>query len=620
MESALPVGIPVVTATRAGEAPPAWAVKQRLLFEAIEAAAPLFLEKYMYRGGTLRSHGKLDDDYECFNSWPLFYAMGGDERLLDWSLSAWNGITRQWTFQQDQSVHREFVRQTDMLHLSEGYVGFQNFGLADPTIPENIDRARRFAGFYLGEDPEAANFDPERRLIRSPITGSSGPAFSASPDYVLIWGHASLYPWVKELEPGWEKDPEQRARIQQLYDEVVIWGDVPMNLAICGLITHAHLLTGEEKYRQWVLDYVDAWIERTHENHGIIPDNVGLSGKIGERRNGQWWGGFFGWTGRYSVWMIFHALITAMECAYRLSRDSRYLEFYRSQVDYLLDRAIVREGNLLVPYKMGPQGWYDYRPLDPYILGHLWHASMDPQDWDRLERVRAGSRNGPHAYAYAESPDPPAPGSEEWRPAGPADWNRVWDDLYGNKFVENEPAHLRFLAGDNPHWPEAILDATYRQVCRNAERLRGHTYEHPWRSQTMTAQNPVLTAGLGQMTLGAPFPCFNGGLVCARLRYFDPDRRRPGLPPGVAALVEKIEAGRTAVHLVNTHPLEPRRLIVQGGMYREHAFTEAQWEGKRLPVDGSLVAVELLPGASLYLELGTRCFANPPTYAFPWHR
>ncbi|MBT4498868.1 MAG: hypothetical protein HOC74_14160, partial [Gemmatimonadetes bacterium] len=175
-------------------APPTWAVKQRYLIETMNAAAPLFLKKYVHRGGTLREHGKLDDDYECFNSWPLFYAMGGDEKILGWSVEGWNGITRQWTYQHSQSVHREFVRQYDMLHLSEGYVGFQNFGLADPTIPENVDRAGRFAGFYLGDDPEVANYDAEKKLIRSPITGSGGPAFSSGADYVLIWGHASLYP------------------------------------------------------------------------------------------------------------------------------------------------------------------------------------------------------------------------------------------------------------------------------------------------------------------------------------------------------------------------------------------------------------------------------------------
>ncbi|MFH1567441.1 MAG: hypothetical protein ABIL09_05515, partial [Gemmatimonadota bacterium] len=481
-------------------------------------------------------------------------------------------------------------------------------------------RAARFARFYTGDDPTAENYDRERRLIRSPFTGSGGPEFSSSADYVLIWGHASLYPIVKDLEPGWEKDPERHEEIQRIYDEVVARGDVPMNLAIAGLVTHAHLLTGEERCREWVLEYVDAWMERTAENGGIIPDNVGLSGRVGETRKGQWWGGFFGWSGRYSVWMIFHALATAVESAYLLSRDPKYLAFYRSQVDALLDLGIVRDGNLLVPYKMGPEGWHDFRPMDPYVVGHLWHLSMAEEDWARVERLRANSKWGPHAYAYAESPDPPAPGSEEWRPDGLFDWNRVLDDISGNKMVENEPAHLSWLGGTNPGWPEAVMDATLAMVRRNAQRLRGDEYRHEWGSQTMNAQNPVVAFGLAQMTMGAPFQGFNGGLLVARLRYFDPEHRRPGLPVGVAALVEKLEAERTVVELVNVNPLEPRRVVVQAGGYGEHEFTEVRWDGGAAAVQGRHFEVALAPGARARLEIGTRCYANEPTYALPWDR
>ena len=588
------------------------------------AAAEVFRERFVHRGGGLRRHGKLDDDYECFTAWPLVYLIGGDTALLDTSIEAWNGITRQWTYEHQKSVHREFVRHYDMLHLAEAYVGLQNFGLADPSIPEHVERACRFASFYTGQDPEAANYDAALRLIRSPMTGSGGPEFSSSADYVLNYGHATLHPVVKDLEPEWDKDPARHAEIQRLYDEVVVRGDVPMNLAITGLVAHAHILSGEERYRRWVLDYVDAWIDRTAANDGIIPDNVGLAGKIGENRGGQWWGGFFGWTGRYSVWMMFHALGTATEAAWLLSRDPKYLAFYRSQVDYLLDRAIERDGDLLVPHKMGPEGWYDFRPLDPYVVGNLWHLSMDPGDWATLERLYAGARHGPHAYAYAESPEPPAPGAEEWRPDGPADWHRVHDHLTGNKFVENEPAHLRWLAGDNPDWPEAALAATSRHVATCVERLRAGDWEHEWRSQTVTAQNPVLAGVLAQMTMGAPFQGFNGGLLVARVRYFDPARRRPGLPDGVAALVERLSAERTVLQLVNTADAE-RRVIIQAGGYGEHAFADVAWEDARAggvdegrtEVGDRYLEVVLPAGACTRLQLGMRSNVNPPTYAFP---
>ncbi len=617
------------------EAPPSWAVMQRHLIDTINDAAPLYLDRFTYPGGTMRLHGKLDDDYESFNSWPLFYVIGGDEKILDWSFRQWNAITRQWTYQHGQSIYKEFVKQYDMLHLSEGYLGFQYFGLADPVIPENIDRASRFAGFYLNEDPEAPNYDSEYKIIRSIATGSKGPSDHEGGEYALKYGHASLYPVVKEPQPDMSKDRERGRELQKLYDEIVVPCDAPINLAITGLVTHAYLATGDEKYKDWVLEYVGAWMERIVENNGIIPDNVGRSGKIGEYRNGQWWGGFFGWDTRYSIEIMFNALITAAECAYLVSGDPDYLDLLRSQADVLLNRAEERNGNLLVPYRHGPDGWYDFRPMMPHILSHLWHASLAREDWERIEKIRTGVKNGPHPYAYAMSPDPPAPGSEEWHSDGTiSDWNDVIEiENFENLNRFNEKSHLRFLAGKNPDWPERILEAEYNMVCRTIERIKDEDYVHPWNSQRIVARNPVRTNGLAQMTLGAPFPSFNGGLLIAAVRYFDVDHARPGLPEDVAALVEKLESDLTVVHLVNTSAFETRRLIVQAGAYREHTFTEVTYTEqirdskgttvfgeKTVPVHKDYFAVELPPSTTVKLNIGTKRFVSRPTYAFPWHK
>ena len=45
----------------------------------------------------------------------------------------------------------------------------------------------------------------------------------------------------------------------------------------------------------------------------------------------------------------------------------------------------------------------------------------------------------------------------------------------------------------------------------------------------------VVTEVLTQLTWGAPQVVYNGGIAQARLRYYDADRGRPGLPPDVAA-------------------------------------------------------------------------------------
>lgn len=608
--------MPAVRATER-HAPPEWAVLQRQLMATMNGAVGVYLRAFTERGGAFKRHGKVDDDYECFRNWPLFYAMGGDAGALDRALEEWNAVTRYWTYEKP-ALQDEFMKHYDMLHLAEAYVGFQYFGLADPYIAENTLRARRFAGYYLG----MPNYDPRHRILRSPFTGAGGPLFQSDAGYMLNYGHASLEPVVAQLEKGWDQDPKRRAEIQALYDRMVVSGDVIMNLAVTGLVTHAYIQTGEEKYKRWVLEYVDGWMERIRKNNGIIPDNVGLNGVIGENRKGQWWGGFFGWTGRYSLEMIFNSLVTAAENAYLLSGDAKYLELLRSQIDVVLKNAIERDGDLLVPYRYGSKGWEDFRPIETYPLSHLWKLSMREEDWRRIERVRAGSKRGPMPYAYAESPQQPEPGSEAWRPDGSVmDWKTVWVDLnQRNQNRYNESPHLLYLAGENPEWPVRIMQAEHARVLRNLERIRSGNWEHAWKSHSLTEQNPVFANGLAQMTMGAPYTCFNGGLLQARVRYFDADRRRPGLPEDVAALVERMEDRKTVVRLENVGAYETRRLVVQAGGFGEHRFLEVSDGSKRVAVNGRHFQVELPPGTGVKLEVGMERMVNRPTYEFPWER
>ena len=95
--------------------------------------------------------------------------------------------------------------------------------------------------------------------------------------------------------------------------------------------------------------------------------------------------------------------------------------------------------------------------------------------------------------------------------------------------------------------------------------------------------NPASVASLLQLTQGAlhiarpPWsstsPPQGGAPLHARLRYFDPVRRRAGLPEDVAALVDKLEADRTGVTLVNLNPSRERVVTVQGGAYGEHLIS-----------------------------------------------
>src|SRR5258706_14657590 len=54
------------------------------------------------------------------------------------------------------------------------------------------------------------------------------------------------------------------------------------------------MLTHQQKYKDWVLGYCDAWAQRARDNGGIIPSKVGLDGKIGGPNN-KWYAGAYGW-------------------------------------------------------------------------------------------------------------------------------------------------------------------------------------------------------------------------------------------------------------------------------------------------------------------------------------
>ena len=61
-------------------------------------------------------------------------------------------------------------------------------------------------------------------------------------------------------------------------------GDHFLNVAATTLPTNAYLLTGDRKYRQWIVEYMDAWLDRMRQNGGIIPSHVDLEGRVGGAR------------------------------------------------------------------------------------------------------------------------------------------------------------------------------------------------------------------------------------------------------------------------------------------------------------------------------------------------
>ena len=132
----------------------------------------------------------------------------------------------------------------------------------------------------------------------------------------------------------------------------------------------------------------------------------------------------------------------------------------------------------------------------------------------------------------------------------------------------------------------------------------------------------MLPEALIQMALGTPAAIYNGGMLQAHLRYFDPQRRRPGLPEYVAALVDRVRADGVSLTLVNTDLVEGRSVLLQAGSFGEHQFTGAQLAieagpDQSIEVEGPYLQVHLGPAAQARLHLGLKRFARSPSYDFP---
>ena len=121
-------------------------------------------------------------------------------------------------------------------------------------------------------------------------------------------------------------------------------------------------------------------------------------------------------------------------------------------------------------------------------------------------------------------------------------------------------------------------------------------------ADNMLDYNPAAAESLVQLMWGALMPGRNGGLLEARLRYFDPDRQRAGVPEDVAALVSELSDTRTTVTLVNLHPSEPRTVIVQGGAYGEHQLVSVARGDRTTPIDAPVL--DGTPGSRLWRTAG----------------
>lgn len=581
---------------------PAWALAQRHLISTMNAAAPLFQQRYTRADGSLiwretwPGMDGSDDGYEAFQNWSLFAALGGDADLHQRARFQWEAITRQFTAY--GQVWREFDAFYDWMHHGESLTSFYAMGLADSGDHLARARAQRFAHMYMGLDPAAPNWDAGQRMMRSPINGSKGPHFvNEWNDWSTHRAILANYPAPFDDVPGVDgpiadwNDDRVYGEILKLLNERQMRGDVPLNLTSTSLVTHAYIWTGDSRYKQWVLDYLEAWAERIATNDGLCPDNIGPNGVIGELMGGRWWGGYYGWRWPHGFMTIIQPLTIAAMNAVLLTGDMRYLDIPRGQLDRLIALGRAEDGMLLVPQRHGDDGWTSYKPLPPEYPIQLWAMSQASSDAARLALFPERDDHWLNVV--------PGRGKGDDRHIAP------WE---------------RFIAGAHPTYPHLILEAQRTEVARRLDRMRNDDGDpETWDVHHWQDINPVHTEALVQLTCGGPQIIYHGGLLHVRLRYWDADTRCPGLPPDVGALVHELGPDHTTVTIVNTSLLTERRLVMQGGAFGEHALLEATetTTGETTAAVQGYIPVALPPGRSIDLRIKMRRYANQPSYTQP---
>lgn len=577
------------------KSPPGWALLERELLRANSIAVEAFAAKYLDgrgyllhtpRWGTLDG---TDDAIETFANWTLLHALGSSNSVLELFKKALEGHLLQYKelktvtteIAKHGAYYKEFMPMSDWHHNGEGMQGFFFQGLSDPTDILFQRRMRRFAGFYMNEDPEAPNYDPEHKIIRSIWNGSEGPMLrmATKEDWVgdpMVGRFHILHSSAgrNKMLDFEEAYPEMLEHCAEYLHSV---GDHPLNLIATNLHLNAYMLAHEAKYKDWLLEYVDAWMERVKANGGNIPTNIGLDGTIGGEFGGKWYEGTYGWN--FSPWspefkrtahrnMFDKGMWPGFSNALLITGDQRYVDVLRWQMDNLYAQKRIVDGKEMIPNNFGDNDWYNWT-INLYIprLIEIYMWSMDRKDLERIPM-------------------------EGW---------------------------IAFLEGKNSEYPEQALRDEFSYIRSKIKGMRND----PTTLDTRLADwamgfNPAATHTLVNLMLGGYLTGRIWNLHC-RVRYFDRVGNRAGPPEDVAALVTKMDKEMTRVILINVNQTKPREVIVQTGGYGEHQCTRVEIDGRKIPVNHRFFTVRLDPGAGVELDIYARRYANQPTLAFPWH-
>ena len=232
----------------------------------------------------------------------------------------------------------------------------------------------------MGEDPEAPNYDPKLKLIRSMQNGSRGPMLRKAT--ALDWVGDSFD--VRDSLPDTARasTPQFLAHYEEYTD---VDGDHFLNLVATTLPTNAYLMANEPQ--------VQTVAGRLHGRRGSIgcgataasfPALSISSGKIGGPEN-KWWGNAYGWgfspvnpvTGARENRNRIPRALLGFSNALLVTGDQKYVDAWRTMIDAVNAHARTTKGRKQYPTMHGADGWYGWQN-EPWNVGalELWYWSQ----------------------------------------------------------------------------------------------------------------------------------------------------------------------------------------------------------------------------------------------------
>jgi hypothetical protein len=168
---------------------PPWALAERALLRVNAEGVRAYVDRLVDARGHLPVREQWgvsdgpDDLMENIRNWPLAHSLGGADTIIELWQKVWEGHLDQFSkarvpgvdAAKDGIYYKEFTPSFDWEHISEGLGPFYFYGLSHPKDAAYQARMRRFSGFYMNEDPEAPNYDPKLKIIKSLFNGSKGP-------------------------------------------------------------------------------------------------------------------------------------------------------------------------------------------------------------------------------------------------------------------------------------------------------------------------------------------------------------------------------------------------------------------------------------------------------------